>query len=350
MPSVLTSSQPFKLKKYEFSARMDRAILMSSWRIFMQKLVSWLRRTFYENELIQELFLNGERYTVALNRDGNYLDIAASHQLNESELYDSLQDLAFKQGSRLDPMYPMAGGDITFDDPYLTLRWHVILPPLSRDGPVACFRRMSFESFQLRDFLSNDTQKVMAQMDEMMSTGSPIFIAGQTGCGKTSLLSTLLTTYCSTERLIIIEELAELTKLSKRWIRLLARGPNIEGRGEVSLSTLINESLRLHPDRIVIGEVRQQGGRSLYRSMQTISAGVLSTIHAIHPHFLIKRLSEISDLSMDTWTEMFAATQPYYLQMQRKNPRLTEVFRFNPDKMAFDVIFSCVRTSKIQTF
>lgn len=304
----------------------------------------WLHKIFADKANVQELFLNGNRSVFALLDDGSTIDLSLTSGEQHFELVDSLQTLAFTNGSRLDPISPSAGGDMSFSNPRVDLRWHVILPPLSRDGPAACFRRINHVGYQLKDFLPTNTSYPRNEFDVMMASGSPVFLAGQTGSGKTSLLTALLSDYCLSERLILIEELAELHKLSNRWVRLISRGENIEGRGEVTMSKLLNETLRLRPDRVVLGEVREQGARALFRTMQTTNAGVLSTIHASSPSFLVTRLSEISNLSASTWRTLFRQLNPYYLQLQRNHPRLSEMYRFDSSQMDFKLIFSFAQT------
>ncbi len=216
---------------------------------------------------VDELLLNGSgrgyllRHGVAEEFPSPFGDDMA--------LVDWLQDLAELGSVRLDPVIGSAGG--LLDDG--RIRWHAVLPPVSRDGPVASFRRHRFDLLTLADFPGS------ARVREWVQEKRNVLIAGPTGAGKTTLLAALLTEVAM-ERIILIEALPELPRFGPATVRLVERPRSLEGEGAVTLSRLVQESLRLRPDRLVLGEIRGHEAQAFLEAGFTGHGGLMATIHA----------------------------------------------------------------------
>ncbi len=182
--------------------------------------------------------------------------------------------LARREGVRLDPLCGAAGGSLMQE----SFRWHCVLPPLSQDGPLFSLRRHRFDVLSLCDFAA--APAVLAAVAAAMTARSCVLVAGPTGAGKTSLLVALLRAYAAAERVVIVEALAELPRVSAACVRLLERRANLENIGEVGMARLVSEALRLRPDRLVVGEIRGSEARVFVETLGTGHGGMMATIHA----------------------------------------------------------------------
>ena len=197
-----------------------------------------------------------------------------------------LQDFAWEQGLRLDPYEPSAGGLMELPQTFLqqhpefessSFRWHGVLAPLAQDGPQLCLRRHQFTELDLADFFLSDRHRQM--LLDAVQNSLPILFVGPTGSGKTSLMQALLKARCRTERVIILETIAELPRLSPRWVRLLARGSDHQNKGAIDLDRLLQESLRLRPDRFVVGELRSSEAAAFCQAVRTGHGAAMATLH-----------------------------------------------------------------------
>lgn len=179
---------------------------------------------------------------------------------------------AEETGARLDPLRPATGGRLGG-----AFRWHAVLSPTAPDGPLLSLRRHRFASLKLAAFAEGSVADALLMAFEC---GRPLVIAGPTGSGKTSLLAALLAERAAHERVVCLEAFEELPDASPQWVRLVERTPNLEGKGGVTLARLFHESLRLRPDRLVLGEVRGAEARLFAEAALTGHRGVLTTMHA----------------------------------------------------------------------
>jgi pilus assembly protein CpaF len=168
--------------------------------------------------------------------------------------------LAAQGGQRLDDAAPAA-------DVHLPggVRMHAVLPPVAPDGPLISLRVLRREAFTLADLVGRGTMPPdCANLIKALMAGRVNFlISGATGAGKTTLLSAILGLAGADERIVVIEEAAEISTQHPHWVRLEARGANAEGRGAFTLTELVRQSLRMRPDRIVVGECRGAEVREL---------------------------------------------------------------------------------------
>jgi pilus assembly protein CpaF len=174
-------------------------------------------------------------------------------------------------------------------------RLHAIIPPLAVHGPVVMIRRFAPHPFTLSSLVTNGTlsEEMAAFLDRGVRAGLNIVVSGGTGSGKTTLLNVLSTSIPPEERVITIEETAELHLARSHVISLEARPPNIEGRGEVTVRDLLRNALRMRPDRIVVGEVRGAEALDMLQALNTGHRGSLTTCHANSPQHLLTRLETL---------------------------------------------------------
>lgn len=204
---------------------------------------------------------------------------------------DWLLDFAAARGVRLDPVAGSAGGSFREE----AFRWHAVLPPLSRDGPLFSMRRHRFDRLTVGDF--GGSSDVKRRLMRALRLQRPILIAGPTGSGKTSLLAALLKEGAAGERIVVLESTAELPTLSPYCVRLQERPPSVEGRRvspPISMEALLAEALRLRPDRLVIGEIRAGEARAFLDAARTGHGGTVATIHAEGPEAARARLAELA--------------------------------------------------------
>ena len=245
-------------------------------------LMSALMTHFSEPE-VDELVVNGGCGMWLVIGDSLRSSISPFAHAEEVAMW--AQELARHHGIRLDPLCGAAGGSL----PEQAFRWHCVLPPLAPDGALFSLRRHRFDSLCLSDFRASP--EVLEQLHGLMEQRESLLIAGPTGGGKTTLLAALLRHHAAKERVILIESLSELPVPSLCSVRLLERRPNLEGIGAVSLTRLVQEALRLRPDRLVIGEIRGHEAGAFCEALMSGHEGVMATIHANSPSDAIARLS-----------------------------------------------------------
>jgi pilus assembly protein CpaF len=190
-------------------------------------------------------------------------------------------------GRRIDESSPMV--DARFPD---GSRVNVIIPPLALDGPIMSIRRFGRDPYKMEDLINfrSLTEDMVAMLRCIVRGRLNVIVSGGTGCGKTTLLNCLSSFIPGTERIITIEDSAEVQLQQPHVVRLETRPPNLEGRGEVTTRDLLRNSLRMRPDRIVVGEVRGAEALDMLQSMNTGHDGSLTTIHANSPRECIQRL------------------------------------------------------------
>jgi pilus assembly protein CpaF len=190
-------------------------------------------------------------------------------------------------GRRIDESSPMV--DARLQD---GSRVNVIIPPLSIDGPIVSIRRFAVDPLELEDLINYNslTPEIGEIIQGIVKSRLNVLLSGGTGSGKTTLLNVLSRFIPETERIVTIEDSAELQVKQEHVIRLETRPPNIEGRGEVTQRDLVRNSLRMRPDRIIVGEVRGQEAFDMLQAMNTGHDGSLTTVHANSPRDALMRL------------------------------------------------------------
>jgi pilus assembly protein CpaF len=190
-------------------------------------------------------------------------------------------------GRRIDDSSPMVDARLPDNS-----RVNAIIPPLAVDGPHVSIRRFKQDVFTDEDLLGKGTytQAMSSLLQGIVKARLNVLISGGTGAGKTTLLNVLSSHIPVDERIITIEDSAELQLRQPHVVRLETRPPNVEGRGEVTQRSLVVNSLRMRPDRIIVGEVRSSEAIDMLQAMNTGHDGSLTTLHANSPRDALSRL------------------------------------------------------------
>jgi len=213
---------------------------------------------------------------------------------DDEHLMRVIERIVSSVGRRIDESSPMV--DARLQD---GSRVNAIIPPLSIDGPVLSIRRFGADPLKMSSLVDNKAlTKDIADMLQMVVTARlNCLISGGTGAGKTTLLNALSAYIPENERIVTIEDSAELQLQQPHVVRLETRPPNIEGRGEVTQRDLVRNALRMRPDRIVIGEVRGGEAIDMLQAMNTGHDGSLTTVHANTPRDALARLETMIQMT-----------------------------------------------------
>jgi len=197
-------------------------------------------------------------------------------------------------GRRIDESSPMV--DARLQD---GSRVNAIIPPLALDGPMLSIRRFAVELLGMEDMiqLGSINQQVADVMQAIVKARLNVLISGGTGAGKTTMLNILSGFIPVTERIVTIEDSAELQLQQPHVVRLETRPPNIEGKGEVAARDLVRNSLRMRPERIIVGEVRGGEALDMLQAMNTGHDGSLTTIHANTPRDALSRVENMVSMT-----------------------------------------------------
>jgi pilus assembly protein CpaF len=231
-------------------------------------------------------------------------------------------------------------------------RINAIIPPLALDGPCLSIRRFGANPLKLEDLLNLKafTPEMAMLMEAAIKARLNIIISGGTGCGKTTLLNTLSSFIPAEERIITIEDAAELQLQQEHVVRLETRPPNIEGKGEVTTRDLVRNALRMRPDRIIIGECRGPEALDMLQAMNTGHEGSLTTLHANSPRDAQARLETMImmagfELPVKAMRQQIASAIDLIIQANRlqggprKVTSITEVVGMEQDIIIMQDIF-----------
>lgn len=209
-------------------------------------------------------------------------------------LDDAIERLLAPLGRRVDELSPMADARLVDGS-----RVNVTVPPLAIDGACLSIRRFGAERPSLRDLVEKGTlsESMFETLTRAVERRENILISGGTGAGKTTLLNALSAHIDPSERIVTIEDAAELRLSQEHVVRLESRPANVEGRGEVTIRDLLRNALRMRPDRLLIGEVRGAEALDLVIALNTGHDGALSTVHANSPEDSLVRLEMLATLA-----------------------------------------------------
>ncbi len=210
---------------------------------------------------------------------------------SEGALRDAIERILSPLGRRVDELSPMVDARLADGS-----RVNVVIPPLSVDGPALSIRRFTAARPGPEELVASGT--LTSELHDLLAAAvrgrRSILISGGTGAGKTTLLNALSAHIGPAERVITIEDAAELRLRQEHVVRLESRPPSVEGRGEVTIRDLLRNALRMRPDRIVIGEVRGREALDLLTALNTGHDGALSTVHANSPADALRRLETLA--------------------------------------------------------
>jgi pilus assembly protein CpaF len=210
---------------------------------------------------------------------------------DEQQLRRTIDKIVGKVGRRVDEASPYVDARLPDGS-----RVNAVIPPLSIDGPALTIRKFAADPYQADDLIEFGTMtSPVAQFLEACVRGRiNVLVAGGTGAGKTTTLNVISSFIPDDERILTIEDAAELKLQQPHVIRLESRPPNIEGKGQITIRDLVRNSLRMRPDRIVVGEVRGAEALDMLQAMNTGHDGSVSTIHCNSPRDALSRLETIT--------------------------------------------------------
>ncbi|MDD8042445.1 MAG: CpaF family protein [Verrucomicrobiota bacterium] len=242
-----------------------------------------------QDESITEIMVNGPT-RVYVERKGN-VELSGVRFQDENQLRQVIEKIVSPLGRRIDESSPMVDARLPDGS-----RVNAVIPPLAIDGSVLTIRKFSKKSLSVRDLVGfNSLSRDMATfLAACVRAKANIMVSGGTGSGKTTLLGALSSFIPSNERILTIEDAAELRLQQDHIVRLESRPPNIEGQGQVSIRDLVKNALRMRPDRIIVGEVRGGETLDMLQAMNTGHEGSLSTLHANTPRDCLSRMETMT--------------------------------------------------------
>ncbi len=238
---------------------------------------------------VTDVLVNGPG-EVWVDRQGR-LELTAVRLPSTAALATLVQRVVAPLGLRIDEARPWVDARLPGGQ-----RFHAVLPPVAPDGPLVTIRTFSRRRLALPDLIEGGTLDATTGrlLEAMVAAGVATAISGATGSGKTTMLNVLGAAIPSGDRVVVVEDAAELQLPGPHVVRLEARPPNVEGRGEVPLRELVRNALRMRPDRIVVGEVRGAEAFDLLQAANTGHQGLLTTLHAGGPDEIPARLEAMA--------------------------------------------------------
>ena len=238
---------------------------------------------------VDEVMVNGPA-EVWVERAGR-LSLTDVRFGGEKELLHAIERILAPLGRRVDEASPLCDARLPDGS-----RVNVVIPPLSLTGATLTIRKFRRHGFSLEELVANGT--VAAPLADLLArcvrARASILVSGGTGSGKTTTLNALSAAIPDDERIVTIEDAAELRLRQRHIVRLEARPPNVEGRGEVSIRALVRNALRMRPDRIVVGEVRGAEALDMLQALNTGHEGSLTTVHANSPEDALRRVETLA--------------------------------------------------------
>ena len=266
---------------------------------------------------ISDILINGYKQ-VYIERKGK-LELTNVQFQNNDHLLNIIERIVSRVGRRIDESSPMVDARLADGS-----RVNAIIPPLALDGPVVSIRRFSVNPLMVNDLLRlGSITKEMATLISAVSKAKiNTIISGGTGSGKTTLLNLISGFIPEYERIVTIEDAAELQMRQPHIVRLETRPPNIEERGEVTQRALVRNALRMRPDRIILGEVRGPEALDMLQAMNTGHEGSFATIHANTPRDAIARMENMvsmagANLAMSAVRQQIASAINVIIQVSR---------------------------------
>jgi len=294
---------------------------------------------------ISDILVNGP-HKVYVERRGKLEKTDVKFRDNQ-HLLQIIDRIVSKMGRRIDETSPMVDARLPDGS-----RVNAIIPPLALDGPSMSIRRFGANPLKLEDLLNFKafTPEMAMLMEAAIKARLNIVISGGTGCGKTTLLNTLSSFIPSDERIVTIEDAAELQLQQDHVVRLETRPANIEGKGEVNTRDLVRNALRMRPDRIIIGECRGAEALDMLQAMNTGHEGSLTTLHANTPRDAQARLETMImmagfELPVKAMRQQISSAVDLIIQANRlqggprKVTSITEVMGMEQDIIIMQDIF-----------
>lgn len=271
---------------------------------------------------------------------------------NDAHLMRVIDRIVSPIGRRVDESSPMV--DARLPNGY---RINATIPPLSLDGPILTVRKFSTRPFTIQDLITNGTMTVPLAnfLQSCVEARINIVISGGTGTGKTTFLNVLSSFIPAQERVITIEDTAELQLHQDHVIRLEKRPPNIEGKGEITIRQLVVNALRMRPDRIVMGECRSGEALDMLQAMNTGHDGSMTTVHSNSPRDTLRRIETMvlmagMELPLKAIREQVASAIELIIHLERlkdgtrKIVKVSEVQGMESDTIVMQDVFMFTQT------
>ncbi len=241
---------------------------------------------------LTDILVNGPNQ-IYVERRGR-LQLTGARFTDTDHLLHVIQRIASRVGRRVDESSPMLDARLPDGS-----RVNATIPPLALDGPCLSIRRFGANPLDIDKLVEFQavTDEMQRYMEACVKSRMNILISGGTGSGKTTLLNALSRWIPATERVVTIEDAAELRLQRDHVVRLETRPPNIEGRGEITQRDLVRNCLRMRPDRIIIGEVRGPETLDMLQAMNTGHEGSMTTVHANNPRDALRRIENMVSMA-----------------------------------------------------
>jgi pilus assembly protein CpaF len=294
---------------------------------------------------VSDILVNGP-HKIYVERRGRLEKTDVKFRDND-HLLQIIDRIVSKVGRRVDETSPMVDARLPDGS-----RVNAIIPPLALDGPSMSVRRFGANPLRLEDLLNYKafTPEMAMLMEACIKARLNIVISGGTGCGKTTLLNTLSSFIPHEERIVTIEDAAELQLQQEHTVRLETRPPNIEGKGAVTTRDLVRNALRMRPERIIIGECRGAEALDMLQAMNTGHAGSMTTLHANSPRDAQARLETMimmagMDLPIKAMRQQISSAVDLIVQANRlqggprKITSVVEVLNMEQDVIIMQEIF-----------
>jgi pilus assembly protein CpaF len=299
---------------------------------------------------ISEIMVNGY-HNVYIEMSGR-IQLTDVRFNDDAHLMKIIDKIVSRVGRRIDESSPMVDARLPDGS-----RVNVIIPPLALDGPILTIRRFSVVPLEMKDLIEKNTltPAVAELLSALVKVKCNILISGGTGSGKTTLLNILSGYIPDDERIVTIEDTAELQFQHEHVIHLETRPQNIEGKGEITMRALVKNTLRMRPDRIVLGEVRSAEVIDMLQAMNTGHDGSLTTIHANSSREALGRLENLVgmagiSLPMKALRQLITSSIHFIIQIarqgdgSRKITSIQEITGMEGEMITTQEIFSYTRT------
>ena len=302
-----------------------------------------------KEEGVADIMINGPK-NVFVEKEGRIQKHEVTFRDND-HLLQILDRIVSRVGRRIDETSPMCDARLPDGS-----RLNAIIPPLALDGPSLTIRKFGSNPLTLENLLGFGafTPEMVMLMEGAMKARLNIIISGGTGSGKTTLLNTLSSFIQNDQRIVTIEDAAELQLQQEHVLRLETRPANIEGKGRVSPTDLVKNALRMRPDRIIIGECRGPESLDMLQAMNTGHEGSLTTVHANNPRDAVSRIETMvtmggTELPLKAIRHQFCSAVDLIIQANRlqggprKVTHITEVLNMEQDTVIMQDIFLFVQ-------
>jgi pilus assembly protein CpaF len=302
------------------------------------------------DDSISDILVNGPNQ-VYVEREGRLYPTKVTFNDNQ-HLMLVIDRIVAQVGRRIDEASPMVDARLADGS-----RVNAIIPPLALDGPALSIRRFGRRRFNIQDLVDKAslTPEMVELMKALVKARLNILICGGTGSGKTTLLNCLSAFIPDDERIVTIEDSAELSLQQPHIVRLETRPPNIEGKGEITQRELLRNSLRMRPDRIIVGEARGGEVFDMLQAMSTGHDGSLTTLHANNPRDSLGRLEMMmmlygANLPERAMRQQISASLDMVIHVSRMSDgsrkilKISEITGMEGDMVMMQDLFEFVRT------